>query len=157
MFPQFMFRESIHSWVNIDSGQYAVVRSFKEPPKPLRPSKIISYGVLHDDFIVYPCSSIHGPVAVVQNRTNPVTHNQFMVVSNRKQWLRNFHDMLEEFPIDNNFNCTDSDLDKLGLSDDDNSVSDDEYSTDDSEKDTDAESRNKNTNEFSNSDSDNIT
>ena len=78
------------------AGWYAVVRSFKKPPSPMQPSKIVSRGVLEDHYYVYPCSAINRPVAVVQEQTVPKTHNRFFVVGNRDLWLTRFHELLRE-------------------------------------------------------------
>ena len=44
---------------------------------------------------VVPCDSIHNTVAVVQNRTIPVSTNKFFVVKNRSYLLQTFHDTME--------------------------------------------------------------
>ena len=68
---------------------YVVVRSFKEPPKPVRPSKIVTHGTLHNEFVAHPCNSIVGPVAVVRDGTLPSLNNMFFVVANCNHWLPN--------------------------------------------------------------------
>ena len=85
-----------------DGTLYVVVRSFKEPPKPVPPSKIVTQGTVYDKFLTYPCNSIVGPVAVVPNRTIPVSHNKFFVVANRKYWLESFKHLLRSYATDNN-------------------------------------------------------
>ena len=62
----------------------------------MKPSKIVTRGVLDDDYYVYPCSAINRPVAVVQEQTDPKTHNRFFVVGNRDLWLTCFHELLRE-------------------------------------------------------------
>ena len=76
-------------------GPHAVVRSFQEEPKDFPPSILVKRGVLADDYYVYPCTSISGPVAVVQNQTESELENEFFVVSNKDDWLVKFHEKLE--------------------------------------------------------------
>ena len=76
------------------AGPHAVVRSFLEEPKDFPPSILVKRGVLADDCHVYPCTSISGPVAVVQNRTDSESENDFFVVSNKDDWLVKFHQRL---------------------------------------------------------------
>ena len=76
------------------AGPHAVVRSFLEEPKDFPPSILVKRGVLADDHHVYPCTSISGPVAVVQNRTDSESENDFFVVSNKDDWLVKFHQRL---------------------------------------------------------------
>ena len=76
------------------AGPHAVVRSFQEEPKDFPPSILVKRGVLADDHCVHPCTSISGPVAVVQNRTDSESENDFFVVSNKDDWLVKFHQRL---------------------------------------------------------------
>ena len=48
-----------------------------------------------EEMYVVPCDSIHDTVAVVQNRTIPITTNRFLVVKNRSYLLQTFHDTME--------------------------------------------------------------
>ena len=76
------------------AGPHAVVRSFQEEPKDFPPSILVKRGVVADDYYVYPCTSISGPVAVVQNQTDSELENVFFVVSNKDDWLVKFHELL---------------------------------------------------------------
>ena len=77
------------------AGPHAVVRSFQEEPKDFPPSILVRRGVLADDYYVYPCTAISGPVAVVKNQTETESENDFFVVSNKDDWLVKFHEKLE--------------------------------------------------------------
>ena len=76
-------------------GPHAVVRSFMDPPKRFRQSKIVQRGLVGHDFYVYPCSSISGPVAVVHN-SSAEGGNEFFVVRNKSHWVKCFHDLLQD-------------------------------------------------------------
>ena len=99
---------------------YVVVRSFKEPPKPVRPSKIVTHGTLYDKFVAYPCDSIVGPVAVVRNETVPVTSNKFFVVGNRRHWLECFKKILRTYETEDNSNIDSDTSGEDGFCDSDN-------------------------------------
>ena len=77
-------------------GSYAVVRSLKDNmPTTIRQSQIVQRGVVDDQYHVYPCSSICGPVAVVCQE-GVEEGNEFFVVGNKKHWLKCFHELLEK-------------------------------------------------------------
>ena len=80
-----------------EPGLYAVVRTFTTSPSSINGSrsKIILEGTLMEEMYVVPCDSIHDTVAVVQNRTIPITTNRFLVVKNRSYLLQTFHDTME--------------------------------------------------------------
>ena len=79
----------------VGAGPHAVVRSFQEEPKDFPPSILVRRGVLADDYYVYPCTAMSGPVAVVKNQTETESENDFFVVSNKDDWLVKFHEKLE--------------------------------------------------------------
>ena len=74
----------------------------------------MSRGALEDDYHVCPCSATNRPVAVVQEQTDPKTHNRFFVVGNRDLWLTRFHELLREKGGD----CCSSSDDESEFSDD---------------------------------------
>ena len=76
-------------------GDYAVVRSFKQPPTVMTQSMLISSGVVSENFYAYPLSSIEGPVAVVNQHDKD---NHFFVISNKKRWLQVFHEQMDLLP-----------------------------------------------------------
>ena len=82
---------------NPTAGAYAVVRSFRNPPSRFRQSRIVRRGLVGDDFYVYSCTSICGPVAVVHH-ANVAGGKEFFVVGNKSHWLKCFHDILREQP-----------------------------------------------------------
>ena len=141
---------------------YVVVRSFKEPPKPVRPSKIVTHGTLYNKFVAYPCNSIVGPVAVVRNRTIPSSNNKFFVVANRNHWLQCFkallRDQIAQETSDNTIESdtetnsdSDRDSDSVSDSDSDSDIDMDSNSHSDSISDSDRDS---NSDCISDSDSD---
>ena len=81
------------------AGLYAIVRSFKSPPTPLRNSRIVMAGEVDDDYYIYSCDSICDTVAVVENKQvdATTTGKKFFVVKNRQHWLQQFHQMLDEY------------------------------------------------------------
>ena len=76
-------------------GEFAVVRSFEQPPKLITQSMLISSGVVSDNFYTCPLSSIKGPVAVVNQHDKD---NHFFVISNKKRWLQVFHEQMDLLP-----------------------------------------------------------
>ena len=96
---------------------WVVVRSFKEPPKPVRPSNVVSHGTLHNEFVAHPCNGIVGPVAVVCDGTLPTSNNNFVVVANCNHWLWCFDDLLQNHTAEDisEIHChSDSDNNSIG-------------------------------------------
>ena len=83
---------------NYERGLYAVARCFANKPTPVAGlvSKIIFEGILKDEMFIVPCGSINDTVAVVQNRTIPISTNKFFVVKNRSYLLQSFNERIDQ-------------------------------------------------------------
>lgn len=88
----------INNWRNDDysSGQFAVVRKFDSKPRRERGnhSGIVWNGKLLNGLFLLNCDTILETVAVVQNKTVPVSNHEFLVVRNREFWLESFQEKM---------------------------------------------------------------
>ena len=92
--------QTVRGYVIDQNGLYAVVRRFKNTPRPLSEMSIISTGEIEEGFYLLPCNSIYSEICVVPDYSTEEfdgnmhqiceTPNRFFVVGNQSQWLSSF-------------------------------------------------------------------